>query len=163
MFSLGMEPSMTSTKGASSWSSAAWRNGGRNSSPPSVGDSTLLYRLTLGSPGMAPSRTSSMLGWPAAVIDTESPSQLIPSDIQRMWTSSTPAISGSSPRCQSLFFEFQCVHEQLLPPEQLEVEAAAPRAVQREVGELALGAARAAAALGGHVDQRELGALEDRA
>ena len=32
-----------------------------------------------------------MLGCPAAVMDTVSPSQLIPSEIQRMWTSSTPA------------------------------------------------------------------------
>ena len=31
-----------------------------------------------------------MPGWPAAVMLTESPSQLIPSEIQRMWTSSTP-------------------------------------------------------------------------
>ena len=34
-----------------------------------------------------------MLGWPAAVIETVSPSQLMPSEIQRMWTSSTPAAS----------------------------------------------------------------------
>src|SRR4051812_18739363 len=167
MFSFGIDPSMTRTKGRSSSSRAAWRNGSRNSSPPRVGDSTLLCRLTLGSPGMAPSSTSSMPGWPAAVIDTESPSQLIPSEIHRMCTSCTPGgVTGSvamdrpSPRCQSLVLEFQCVHEQLLSPEQLEIEAAAPRAVQREGGEHALVAARAAAALGGHVLERELGALE---
>jgi hypothetical protein len=55
-----------------------------NSSPPSVGDSTLLCRCTFGRPGIDPSSTSSMLGWDAAVIETVSPSQLIPSEIQRM-------------------------------------------------------------------------------
>src|SRR5918993_5289075 len=39
---------------------------------------------------MLPSTTSSMLGSVAAVMETESPSQLNPSEIQRMWTSSTP-------------------------------------------------------------------------
>src|ERR1700740_2134421 len=38
---------------------------------------------------MVPSSTSSMLGWGAAVMDTESPSQLSPAVIHRMWTSST--------------------------------------------------------------------------
>ena len=35
-----------------------------------------------------------MLGWPAAVIETESPSQLIPSEIHRMCTSWTPSGLG---------------------------------------------------------------------
>src|SRR5215211_1682320 len=78
MFSLGIEPSITSTNGASSSSLTASRNGLRNSSPPSVGESTLLWRWTLGRPGIAPSTTSSMLGCPAAVTATESPSQLMP-------------------------------------------------------------------------------------
>ena len=39
---------------------------------------------------MLPSTTSSMLGSVAAVMETESPSQLNPSEIHRMWTSSTP-------------------------------------------------------------------------
>ena len=38
---------------------------------------------------MAPSTTSSMLGWVAAVIETESPSQLRPAVIQRTWISFT--------------------------------------------------------------------------
>ncbi len=38
---------------------------------------------------MAPITISSMLGWVAAVVDTESPSQLSPAVIQRMWTSLT--------------------------------------------------------------------------
>jgi hypothetical protein len=38
---------------------------------------------------MAPNKTSSMLGWVAAVIETESPSQPSPAVIQTMWTSST--------------------------------------------------------------------------
>src|SRR3954453_12732901 len=170
MVSFGIEPSMTSTNGASSSSTTAWRNGLRNSSPPSVGESTLLCRLTFGSPGMAPSSTSSIPGWPAAVIDTESPSQLIPSEIHRMCTSCTPGgVSGSvamacpSPRCQSLVIQFQCVHEQLLPTEQLEVEATAPRAVQREVRQFARDAAGPAATLGGYVGEHQLGALEHRA
>jgi hypothetical protein len=84
IFSFGIDPSITSTNGASRLSSRAARNGARNSSPPRVGDSTLLWRWTFGSPGTAPSSTSSMLGSDAAVTDTESPSQLIPSEIQRM-------------------------------------------------------------------------------
>src|SRR4029078_8874485 len=40
----------------------------------------------LGSPGSAPIAISSMLGWVAAVKATESPSQLNPALIQRMWT-----------------------------------------------------------------------------
>ena len=102
MFSFGIEPSITSTNGASSSSSSAWRNGLRNSSPPSVGESTLLCRWTFGRPGIAPSSTSSMPGWPAAVIETVSPSQLIPSEIQRMWTSSTPGAIGSAVILRSL-------------------------------------------------------------
>jgi hypothetical protein len=31
-----------------------------------------------------------MLGCIAAVMETESPSQLMPSEVQRIWTSSTP-------------------------------------------------------------------------
>src|SRR4051794_38462787 len=158
-----MEPSMTSTNGASSWSSSAWRNGRRNSSPPSVGESTLLWRWTFGSPGMAPSRTSSMLGWPAAVMETESPSQLMPSEIHRMWTSSTPcatgsaAIPGSSVRRRVL--ELQCIHEQLLAPEQLQVPAAAARAMQREAVQLALRPAATTAAGRGDLLHHELRAL----
>src|ERR671932_63780 len=103
-----MEPSITSTNGASSSPFTACQNGLRNSSPPSVGESTLLWRWTLGRPGIAPSTTSSMAGWPAAVTATESPSQLIPSEIHRMLTSFTPeavasaVISSPSSSCQFL-------------------------------------------------------------
>ncbi len=38
---------------------------------------------------MAPRTMSSMLGWLAAVTETESPSQLSPAVIQRTWTSFT--------------------------------------------------------------------------
>src|SRR3954471_14819282 len=96
IFSFGIEPSITSTNGSAASPRAAARNGVRNSSPPSVGLRTLLWRLTFGRPGIAPSRTSSMLGCPAAVMETVSPSQLIPSEIQRMWTSSTPAAVASA-------------------------------------------------------------------
>src|SRR3954470_13955609 len=151
MFSFGIDPSMTSTNGASSSPRAAWRNGARNSSPPSVGDSTLLCRWTFGRPGMAPSSTSSIDGWPAAVIETVSPSQDIPSEIHRMWTSSTPdtgsvvAMDPSSRRRQFVF-ELQRLHQQLLALQHLDVQAAARRAAQREAVEPGHAPAAAAAA-----------------
>src|SRR3954471_17188983 len=168
MFSLGIEPSMTSTNGASSSPRAAWRNGARNSSPPSVGDSTLLWRCTFGIPGIAPSRTSSMPGWPAAVIKTESPSQLIPSEIHRMWTSSTAGATGSvamahpSTRDQHVVLDLQGVDEQLLAPEHLHVEPAARLALQWELRQRAVEPARPAPTAGRHDLHRELGALELR-
>src|SRR4051794_22846715 len=94
MFSFGMEPSITRMKGAPSSPRAAARNGARYSSPPTVGESTLLCRCTLGSPGITPVTTSSIDGWLDAVIDTVSPSQLMPSEIQRMCTSSKPCVVG---------------------------------------------------------------------
>src|SRR3954452_4684575 len=144
MFSLGIEPSMTSTNGLSSSPRAAARNGVRNSSPPSVGDSTLLCRFTFGIPGIAPSSTSSMPGCPAAVTEMESPSQLMPSEIQRMWTSSTPV---SVATCHhSHLFQLEGIHQQLLAAQQLQVQAAAACARAREAVQLALGTARPAAA-----------------
>src|SRR4051812_24186340 len=149
MFSLGIEPSMTRTNGASSSPRAAWRKGKRNSSPPRVGDSTLLCRWTFGSPGMAPSSTSSIPGWPAAVMETVSPSHDMPSEIQRMWTSSTPdtgsvvAMDPSSRRRQ--FLEFERGDLQLLARQQLQLEPAAGRAAQREGLERRLARARPAA------------------
>src|SRR3954470_20440199 len=140
MFSFGIEPWMTSTNGSAASPLAAARNGVRNSSPPSVGESTLLCRLTFGIPGMAPSRTSSMLGWPAAVTETESPSQLIPSEIQRMSSSSTPATGHS--------FHREGVHEELLPADQLYVEAPARLACEREPVEFGVGPAQGADAGG---------------
>src|SRR4051794_13344389 len=147
MFSFGIEPSMTSTNGSSASPRAAARNGVRNSSPPSVGLRTLLCRLTFGIPGMAPSRTSSMPGCPAAVIETESPSQLIPSEIQRMSTSSTPATGH--------LFHRQRVHEQLFAADQLYVEAAAAFAGEREAVEFRRGAALPADPGGGDVFECE--------
>src|SRR3954467_94591 len=141
MFSFGIDPSMTSTNGSAASPRAAARNGVRNSSPPSVGESTLLWRLTFGIPGIAPSSTSSMPGWPAAVTETESPSQLIPSEIQRMSTSSTPATGHP-------FLQCECVDEQLLAAHQLHVQAPA-RAGEREGLEFALAPARPAHARGG--------------
>src|SRR5687767_6846441 len=158
MFSFGIEPSITSTNGASSSSRTAWRNGSRNSSPPSVGESTLLCRCTFGMPGIAPSRTSSMPGWPAAVMETESPSQLIPSEIHRMWTSSTPAGASSTAMRDLLFLHVQGLNQQLLAGDDLDVGAPAGRADQREPAEPALAPARPAAAGGGHLLQHELDA-----
>src|SRR3954447_4593280 len=143
---------MTSTKGASSSPRAAARNGARNSSPPSVGERTLLCRLTFGSPGIAPSRTSSMPGCPAAVTDTVSPSQLIPSEIQRMCTSSTPAACGSvslavaialPSRRDQLVVDLDGLDEQLFTSDQLHLDRTARLAREREPVELPLGAARA--------------------
>src|SRR5215212_714126 len=159
---------MTSTNGASSSSLAAWRNGLRNSSPPSVGDSTLLWRWTFGSPGIAPRTTSSMPGWPAAVTETESPSQLMPSEIQRMWTSSTPracvsaAMGQPSIRCQSVL-QLERLDLELLPLRHLDVQASARRARQRERRERAPLAAGAAATGGGHGVEHQRRALRHRA
>src|SRR5580704_15501636 len=82
-----MEPSTTSTNG-SSLPSSAWYQYFRKSSPTSYA-STGLCRCTRGSPGIAPNKTSSMLGWVAAVTETESPSQPRPAVIHRMCTSET--------------------------------------------------------------------------
>src|SRR3954452_263328 len=155
MFSLGIEPSITSTKGSAASPRAAARNGVRNSSPPSVGESTLLWRLTFGSPGMAPSRTSSIDGWPAAVTETESPSQLIPSEIQRMSTSSTPATGYP--------FHRQGVHEQFFAADQLYVQAPAAVAVGREAVELHRCAAPLPRAGGGNVVELQRRVLGERA
>src|SRR3954451_21500178 len=166
MFSFGIEPSMTSTNGAASSPRAAWRNGARNSSPPSVGDSTLLWRWTFGMPGIAPSSTSSIPGWPAAVTETESPSQLMPSEIHRMWTSSTAGALGSvatdhpSISDQRFVFDLQRVDEQLLAPEHLDVEPAARLALQRELRQRAVEPARPAPAARRHNVHRKLRALE---
>src|SRR5919202_3288491 len=166
MFSFGIEPSMTSTNGASSSPRTAWRNGSRNSSPPSVGERTLLWRWTFGIRGIAPSTTSSGPGWPAAVTDTESPSQLMPSEIHRMWTSSTAGAFGSvaidlpSTRDQHVVLDLQGVDQQLLAPEHLHVEAAAARAAQRQRGQRAVEPARPAPAPGRHDLHRELRPLE---
>src|SRR3954471_19596021 len=128
MFSFGIEPSITSTNGAPSVSSSAARYGARNSSPPSDGSSTLLCRCTFGRPGTAPSTTSSIDGSEAAVTETVSPSQLMPSEIQRMWTSSTPVASAvltsaSTPgQCSLFVFDLECGHEQLVAAVDLHVE-----------------------------------------
>src|SRR5919206_1199247 len=116
---------MTSTNGSAASPRAAARNGVRNSSPPSVGESTLLCRLTFGMPGIAPSRTSSMPGWPAAVTDTESPSQLMPSEIHRMCSSCTPTGSSATAMGDLLFLHVQRLDQQLLPGHDVHVARAA--------------------------------------
>src|SRR6187455_3258860 len=161
MLSLGIEPSTTSTNGASSVPSAASRNGLRNSSPPSEGSSTLLCRWTFGSPGIAPSSTSSMLGWPAAVIETESPSQLMPSEIQRTWTSSTPALVSAA-MSHLLLFELERVDQQLLAPDHLDVEPPARRALQGERRQRTLRGTCPAASRRRHLLKHELRARERR-
>src|SRR5918998_965181 len=130
MFSFGTEPSITSTYGASSVPSAAARKGFMYSSPPRVGESTLLWRWTFGRPGIAPSSTSSIAGWEAAVTEMVSPSQLIPSEIQRMWTSCTPggvfgsvAMEHHPVRRHLSLLQLERVHAELLAPGHLDVEA----------------------------------------
>src|SRR5579863_4021445 len=82
-----MEPSTTSTNGSSLPCSARYQYF-RKSSPFSYAR-TGLCKCTRGSPGIAPSSTSSMLGCVAAVTDTESPSQPNPAVIHRICTSAT--------------------------------------------------------------------------
>src|SRR3954451_7252392 len=147
MFSFGIEPSITSTNGASSVSSSAARYGARNSSPPSDGSSTLLCRCTFGRPGTAPSTTSSIDGSEAAVTEIVSPSQLMPSEIHRMWTSSTPVASAvltsaSTPgQCSLFVLELERVDEQLLAARHLHVQRPARRATRREGTEPRVGPA----------------------
>src|SRR5947208_12891754 len=168
MFSFGIDPSITNTKGASSSPRAAARNGCRNSSPPRVGESTLLWRWTLGRPGIAPSSTSSIPGCPAAVIETESPSQLIPSEIQRMWTSSTPEAVACSTAMGRPFgrqyvlvvIKLERVDQQLLAGHELEIQPAALATLQREPRHRRLGAAGAATAPRRDLLDEQLGALE---
>src|SRR4051812_4554490 len=95
-----------------------------------------------------------MLGWPAAVTDTESPSQLIPSEIQRMSTSSTPATGYP--------FHRQCVHEQFFAADQLYVKAPARAAGEREAVEFRARPAPAHADPG-DVFQLQRSALGERA
>ena len=88
--SLGIEPSMTRTKGPSSSPRSALKNQSMNDwEPPTGPDSKSISgqcTATVGSPGSAPSAISSMLGWVAAVRATESPSHDSPAFIQRMCT-----------------------------------------------------------------------------
>src|SRR5205823_12643505 len=71
---------------------------------------------------MAPNKTSSMLGWLAAVTETESPSQLRPAVIQRMWISFTAGARwvdlpyGASAGMDTSF-PIQCVCSSLGAPE----------------------------------------------
>src|SRR5215217_1347822 len=158
---------MTSTNGLSSSPRAARRKGFRNSSPPSVGERTLLCRFTFGSPGIAPSTTSSRPGCPAAVTETESPSQLMPSEIQRMCTSSTPAACGSvavvialPSRRHELVVDLDRLDEQLLTTDQLQIDRSARLASEREPVELPFCAAGRAAADGRHGLDPQLCSLE---
>src|SRR5919201_4155992 len=153
IFSFGIEPSITRTYGASSSPRAAWRKGFKNSSPPSVGERTLWWRCTFGRPGSSPSTTSSSAGSVAAVMETVSPSQLIPSEIHRMCSSSTPAggwissypgiallASTALPPCNQNGFvqELQRLDEQLVAGNNVDADASALRACKRELRHIAL-------------------------
>src|SRR5215207_6788037 len=96
-----------------------------------------------------------------------SPSQLMPSEIHRMWTSSTPTGAASTamahPFCRDQrLLELQCVDQELLACDDLHVQAPAVRAGQREPGQLTLARAPPAAPGRGHLAQDELGALHRR-
>src|SRR6201999_1971666 len=99
IFSLGTDPSATSTNGSSSPRSAL-KNHSRKSSAPPVGPHSKSingqWTATLGRPGRAPRAISSTLGWVAAVNATESPSQLRPALIQRTWINVSSALTAAS-------------------------------------------------------------------
>src|ERR1700754_5154518 len=85
-----------------------------------------------------------------------------------MWTSSTPGATGSAviwaPSVREhRLFELQRVDPQLLAAQQLQVQAAARAAAQREPGQLALGPAAPAAPGRWDLLHGQLGALERRA
>ena len=100
MFWLGIEPSMTRMNGSSSPGRGRAERG-QELLAALVGESTLLCRWTLGSPGMRPSTTSSMDGLSAAVIEIVSPSQLMPSEIHRMCISSRSARARPARRARA--------------------------------------------------------------
>src|SRR4051794_31307944 len=166
MFSFGIDPSITSTYGASSWPRAAARNGFRNSSPPSDGSSTLLCRCTFGRPGISPSTTSSIEGSVPAVIDTVSPSQLMPSEIHRMWTSSTPVavlVPTSLPppgNHRFVVHDLERLDQQLLARDDLHLRPTARAADERKPLGRGLGRALAAREPHRHLLDHELGALD---
>src|SRR5438067_1471803 len=119
---------------------------------------------------MAPSSTSSMPGCPAAVIETESPSQLIPSEIQRMWTSLAPELvccstaMGHSFDCHFLVSgKLDRVDQQLLAGLKLQIESAAAGTLQRECRHHRLRLTPAAAPARGHVFDDQLGSVEEAA
>ncbi len=107
MFSLGIEPSITSTNGASSSPRAACAERQQELLAAQRGREHLVVQVDLrAARGSRPSSTSSIAGWPAAVIETESPSQLMPSEIHRMWTSSTP--DGFASNVAAMTHPFVC-------------------------------------------------------
>src|SRR5258705_14018149 len=114
-------------------------------------------------PGFAPSSPSSMPGCPAEGTSPESPSQLMPSEIQRMWTSSTPTGCSSTAMRDLLLLHVQRLDQQLLAGDDVHVGGATFPADQREAVQTALDPARAAAAGGGDLLHHQLGALDRRA
>ena len=83
-----MEPSTTSTNGSISPRSPLKNHSMNVSEPPTGPHSKSMsgqWTAIFGRPGSTPSTISSMLGCMAAVNATESPSQLRPALIQRMW------------------------------------------------------------------------------
>src|ERR1700722_13796524 len=111
-----------------------------------------------------------MLGWPAAVMETESPSQLMPSEIHRIWTSSTPdgfasnvAAMTTHPLVRYRFLlELERVDKQLLARDYFHIQSSTARAAQREVLHHALRAALPAATGRRHRGDPQLAAIERR-
>ncbi len=86
--SFGIDPSTTSTNGSSSPRSALKNHSKKSSARPwgrTRSRSGASAPRSWGGRGSAPSAISSMVGCVAAVSATESPSQLRPALIQRMW------------------------------------------------------------------------------
>src|SRR3954471_4283148 len=87
----------------------------------------------------------------------------MPSEIHRMWTSSTPCATGSAaiPRSsvRRRVLELQCIDEQLLAPEQLQIPAPAGGAEERKAGQLAVSREAAPKGRGGNLLHHQLGAL----
>src|SRR5215475_4220549 len=81
-------------------------------SSPTSRARTGLCKWTFGSPGMLPNKTSSTEGCSAAVIETESPSQLNPAVNQTICTSLTGDIWGEN-------LEVEAIVEPSYRPEEL--------------------------------------------
>ncbi len=170
MFSLGIEPSITSTNGASSVAVGRVAErlqellaAERRARAPCCAGGPSAGR---GSRRAARPRCSAAT---AAVIETVSPSQLMPSEIQRMWTSSTPG-----GLCSARHVSLHSVAIALVAPRAraTSTSSSSPRTTstsrppqaaqaQREAVQLALRAARAAAPRApGTCSMLQLGALD---
>src|SRR3954451_12880088 len=99
IFSFGTDPSTNRTNGSRSPRSALKNHSRKSSAPPLGPHSKSIngqWTAICGRPGSAPRAISSMLGWVAAVSETESPSQLRPALIHSTWMRVSSAFLASS-------------------------------------------------------------------